>query len=169
MAIGNMIMMLLHIGGGVIWIGGLIYLRLLVLPTLAAAAPTVRGPVLMELGPKTVRLFLRIAEVTLVTGVINIFLMGRITKMSDFYATAWGLSIGVGMAASIAIYVIGQAVTAPVTRKVAATLRSMSTGEAGPEAGAVLPGLAARQLKALNIQVALGVIAVATMAVARFA
>ena len=166
--ITKMVIMLLHIGGGVIWIGGLFYLRLLLLPTLAAAAPTVRGPILMELGPKTVRLFLRIAEVTLVTGFINIFLLSRLTRMSDFYTTAWGLSIGLGMAASVAIYGIGQAVTAPVTRKVAATLRDIGTGQAAPDAGAILPGLAARQMRALNVQVVLGLFTVVCMAVARF-
>ncbi len=169
MSIGNMVIMFLHIGGGVIWIGGLIYLRFIVLPTLAAAAPAVRGPVMMELGPKTVRLFLRIAEVTLVTGVITIFLMGRTSRMSDFYGTAWGLAIGIGMVASVAIYVIGQAVTAPVTRQVAATLRAISTGQAAPDAGAGWPGLAARQLQASNVQVALAVLVLVCMAVARFA
>lgn len=164
----NIAVMFLHIGAGIIWIGTLIYLRLLLLPVLNAAPPAVRGPVVMELGPKQVRVLLRLAEVTIVTGLANIFLMGRIQKMSDFYTTAWGLSISLGMVGAIVIYGIGQAVTAPVTRRIAAVLRSVSSGQAGPEAAAVVPALAAKQLKALNIQVALGVLVVLTMAVARF-
>jgi len=164
----NIAVMFLHIGAGIIWVGTLIYLRVLLLPVLNAAPPTVRGPVVMELGPKQVRVLLRLAELTIVTGFANIFLMGRIQKMSDFYTTAWGWSIGLGMAGAIVIYVIGQAVTAPVTHRIAAVLRSISSGQAGPEAAAAIPSLAAKQLKALNVQVVLGVLVVLTMAVARF-
>ena len=166
MALVNMLVMFIHIGAGIIWIGSLIYLRLILLPALGRAAPAVRGPLLMDLGPRTVRFILRVAEVTIVAGLINFLLMGGMVRMTA--SPVWSASISLGLVGALVIYILGQTVTRPVTMRIAETLRTIAGGEAPADAPALLEGLAARQRNVLSWQMGIGVAVVLTMAVARF-
>lgn len=168
MSLANIVVMYIHIGGGVFWLGSLFYLRFVLLPGLGRTPPNVRGPVIAEVGPRTVPIILRVAEITIATGIANVFLMGRITRMADFYTTAWGLSIFLGLVGALAIYILGQAVTRPVTLQIAATIRAVGAGQAPADAPALLEALAARQRNVLTVQAALGAIVVLGMAIARF-
>ncbi len=161
----NMLILFLHIAGAIAWIGGLFYLRFIVLPVLMAAAPTVRGPVLVELGPRSVRMLLRVAELTIVAGVVSFFLLGGFPRM----ASLWGQVLGLGFVLAVAIYIIGQVVIRPVAFQVADTIKAMAAGQAQEDAPALLMALGNKQRRAMNIQLGLAVIVVITMAIARFA
>ena len=162
------LVLFLHIAAGVLWIGGLTYVRFVLLPTLATQQPGVRGPVVAELGPSTVRYLLRMGEVTIVLGVAAVLTMGRMTEPGQWLSTAWGLSILAGLVGTVAIYGIGQAVTKRATLQIAATVRAVLAGTPPEGAQALLEQLAARQRKAMNVQLAIAAIVVLTMAVARF-
>ena len=88
MAEVQILVLFIHIGAATAWIGGIIYLRHILLPTLMALAPNVRGPVVANLGPRTVRFLLRAGEVTIAAGLVNFFLMNGMerVKLSPFGA-----------------------------------------------------------------------------------
>ena len=162
----NIAVMFLHIGSAIAWIGGIVYLRHVLLPVLMQQAPNVRGPVVADLGPRSVRFLLRAGEITIATGLVNFFLMGSMEKAK--LSPVWGASITLGFFVTLAIYILGQAVTRPVTLRMAEVIRTVMAGSGGPEAPAQLEALAARQRQMLGIQLALGTFVVLLMAVARF-
>ena len=163
-----MLVMFIHIGAGVMWVGGLAYLRFIVLPTLTSAAPTVRGPIMVELGPRTVRYMLRLAEITMAAGVLNIFLADRISSLNQLFITSWGGVIFFGLAGSLVVYIMGQAVTRPTTMRIVEILRAASAGGAPADAPALLEALANKQRNMLTLQLAISTVVILTMAVARF-
>jgi len=164
----KMFMMFIHIGAGVMWVGGLAYLRFIVLPTLSSAAPTVRGPIMVELGPRTVRYMLRLAEITIVTGILSIFLANRISSLDQLFITSWGGVIFFGLAGTLVIYIMGQAVTRPTTMRIAETLQAVAAGTPPANAPALLEALANKQRNMLTLQLAIATVVILTMAVARF-
>jgi len=157
-----------HMLAGILWVGGLVYVRFVLHPGLGRQQPAVRGPMVADVGPRTVGYLLRMGELTIALGIVNVFMFGRVTVMEHFVSTVWGLSITLGFLFALAIYLIGQLVTRPTTARIAETVRAVAAGTPPPDAPALLEALAARQGKALLIQVALGVAAVLTMATARF-
>ena len=168
MALVQMLVMYIHIGAAIMWIGGLAYLRFILLPALTRAAPEVRGPLMVDLGPRTVRFILRVAEITITAGIVNTFLAGKVMSMSQFFTTQWGFVIFLGFVMTLVIYILGQAVTRPTTLRIAATIRAVAAGRAPADAPALVEALAARQRNVLTVQLALGAAVVLMMAVARF-
>lgn len=158
--------MFAHIGAAITWIGGLAYVRFILLPALTRAAPTVRGPVFIDVGPRTVRFLLRSGEITIAAGLANFFLMGGMEKAR--VAHVWAGSIGLGFLGALAIYIIGQAVTGPTTMRIADTIRSVAAGSAPADAPTQLEALGQKQRKMLNIQLGIGIAVTFLMAVARF-
>lgn len=162
----SILVMFIHIGAATAWIGGLAYLRLIVLPTLLQAAPPVRGPIVADLGPRTVRFLLRSGEITIVAGIGNFFLMNGMEHAKGSHL--WATSIGLGLVGAVAIYVIGQAVTRPTTLRISASIKEMMADQGGPDAAAELEALGAKQRKMLNMQLAIGTLVLLLMAAARF-
>ena len=168
MTLIQILVLYIHIGAGIMWIGGLVYLRFILVPALTRAAPEVRGPLMVDIGPRTVRFIPRVAEITIAAGIVNLFLAGRVTRMSHFFTTQWGFAIFVGLVVALIIYVLGQAVTRPTTLRIVEILRAVAAGRAPADTPALLEALAARQRNMLSIQFALAAAVVLMMTVARF-
>ncbi len=166
MAFLNVLVMFVHIGAAILWIGGLAYLRFILLPALTRAAPAVRGPLIVDVGPRTVRFLLRSAEITMAAGIVNFFLMGGMEKAR--VAHLWSGAIGLGLLGAVVIYVIGLAITRPTTLRIAATVQAVMAGQAPTDAPAQLEALAAKQRQVLGIQLGLGAAVTFLMALARF-
>ena len=168
MTLARMLVMYIHIGAGIMWMGGLVYLRFILIPALTRAAPEVWGPLIVDLGPRTVRFTLRVAEITIAAGIVNLFLAGRVTRMSHFFTTQWGFVILLGFVMALVIYILSQTVTRPTTLRIVETIRAVAAGRAPENAPALLESLAARQRNMLTVQLALGAVVVLMMVVARF-
>ena len=67
----------LHVTAGVLWIGGGFYTILVQLPALLASPPAARGAVMPNLAPRQLTYTFRVAEFTILTGVLNLFVSGR--------------------------------------------------------------------------------------------
>jgi hypothetical protein len=124
--------------------------------------------VVAEVGPRTVSYLLRMGELTIVLGLVTVLMLGRVADTGQWLSTAWGLSILAGLVGTVVIYGIGQAVTKRATLRIAATVRTVLAGNPPEGAQALLEQLAARQRKAMNVQLAIAALVVLTMAVARF-
>ena len=95
----------LHVFAGVLWIGGGFYTLLVQLPGLMAAPPAARGPVSAQLAPRQIFYILRVAELTLVTGVLNLFASGRAEQFKDPLGQRWTIVLGLGILMAFGLYI----------------------------------------------------------------
>src|SRR2546428_166810 len=86
----------LHVTAGVLWIGGAFYTILVQLPALLAAPPAARGAAMASLVPRQLNYILRVAEITIVTGLLNLFVSGRGQELTRL-DTRWSGAILAGI------------------------------------------------------------------------
>src|SRR3989449_7448731 len=93
----------LHVPAGVLWIGGGFYTILVQLPALLAAPPAARGAVMASLVPRQLNYILRVAEITIVSGLLNLFVSGRGQELTRL-DTRWSWAILAGILLAVGIY-----------------------------------------------------------------
>ena len=93
----------LHVTSGVLWIGGGFYTILVQLPALTAIPPAARGPVMANLVPRQLNYIFRVAEFTILTGLLNLFASGRAQELTRL-DTRWSWAILAGIVLAVGIY-----------------------------------------------------------------
>lgn len=155
----------LHVFAAVLWIGGGFYTLLVQLPALLASPPEARGAVLAQIGPRQISYLLRVAELTIVTGILNAFLTGRLADVGLTLQTLWGWFIGLGAVLTIGLYVSLQVVVKPMLFRMLALGRQAREGDAS--AAAQVPALVARFRSLGYAQLAVGGVIILLMVTAR--
>ncbi len=156
----------LHVLAGVLWIGGGSYTLFVQLPGLLAAPPQARGPVTAQLAPRQLRYILRMAELTMATGVLQIVATGRGEELTAPLGSRWAGSIALGILGAVVIYVLIHAVIKPTTERILDIPRRV---EAGDQAAAGQgPALIARIRNVARVQVVIGFAVILLMVLARF-
>src|SRR5260221_4325877 len=100
--LGRIVVQLAHVLSGVLWIGGGFYTILVQLPALAVMPMPARGPALAALGPRQVRYILRVGELTIATGVLQIVVSPH-RLLSDL-GTRWPIVIVIGAILAVVLY-----------------------------------------------------------------
>jgi uncharacterized membrane protein len=155
----------LHVFAGVLWIGGGLYTLFVQLPGLMAAPPAARGPVLAQIAPRQIRYLLRVAEVTIATGVLNIIASGRGEQLSDPLSSRWAIVLSLGILLSLGLYGLTRAVIVPAIQRMLSLGPKAAAGDAAAAAEA---GQIIERLKTLGrVQVALGILIILAMVTAR--
>jgi uncharacterized membrane protein len=85
----------LHVTAGVLWIGGGFYTILVQLPVLLATPAAVRGAIMPNLVPRQFRYICRVAEFTILTGLLNLLVSGRAQELTRL-DTRWSWAILAG-------------------------------------------------------------------------
>jgi len=93
----------LHVTAGVLWIGGGFYTILVQLPALLASPPAARGAIMPTLVPMQFRYIFRVAEFTILTGLINLFASGRAQELARL-DTRWSWAILTGIILACLVY-----------------------------------------------------------------
>ncbi|MEK7862649.1 MAG: hypothetical protein AAB295_05225 [Chloroflexota bacterium] len=155
----------LHVFTGVLWLGGGLYTILVQTPALMAAPPQARGPVMGQIIPRQVNYLLRLGEITIATGVLNVFTSGRARLLEDLFGSRWAMAIAVGAVLAIVLLGIGHAILKPSAMRLLDLGPKAAAGDAaaGAQAGAIV----ARLRKVGYAQIALGVLIIAAMVTAR--
>ena len=156
----------LHVVSGVLWIGGGFYTVLVQLPALAAMPMAARGPALMELGPRQVRYILRVAELTLITGVGNLLLSGRARQLEEPFGSRWAMVMVVGIVLAIVLYGLVRGMTKPLVGRLLSLAPKAAAGDQA--AAAQVPVLRERIRRLGLIQISIGAVILFTMVMARF-
>jgi uncharacterized membrane protein len=156
----------LHVTAGVLWIGGGFYTLLVQLPAFLAAPPPARGPVMAQLAPRQITYILRVAEITIVTGLLNLIVSGRAQQLGEPFGSRWAIVMLLGILLAIGLYALIRAVVVPLTMRMLALGPKAAAGDAGAaaEAGALVGRL--RRIGAA--QLVLGVLILLAMVTARF-
>lgn len=156
----------LHVLCGVMWLGGGFYTILVQMPAVGAAPPQARGPVMGQIIPKQLNYLLRLGEITILTGILNIFASGRAREIEQYFGDRWSAAIILGALMAIVLLGLGHGVIKPAARRML---------ELGPRAGsgdttaaAQIATLTARLKRVGYAQIVLGLLIIAAMVTARF-
>jgi uncharacterized membrane protein len=161
----RLITQFLHVLAAILWIGGGFYTLLVQLPALLAAPPAARGPVSAQLAPRQIFYILRVAELTLATGFLNLFASGRAQQLSEPLGSRWAIVILIGMLLAIGLYSLVRATVVPWTRRML-TLGPKAAG--GDAAAAAEAGRLLDRIRMVGrIQLAIGTIIILAMVTAR--
>lgn len=155
----------LHVFAAILWVGGGFYTLLVQLPALLATPPEARGPVMAQIGPRQIGYILRVAELTILTGVLNALVSGRLVDLAATAQTLWGWAIAIGALLGIGLYVFLQLVIKPLLFRMLALGRRAREGDAS--AAAELPTLVARFRQLGYGQLAAGALIILLMVTAR--
>jgi uncharacterized membrane protein len=155
----------LHVFSGVLWLGGGLYAIFVQLPAVLASPPTSRGPVMAQLAPRQIRYTLRVAEVTIVTGFLNLWSTGRAQQFLDPLGQRWTIVLGLGILLAIGLYALVRVTVVPWTLRMLALGPKAASGDtaAAAEVGAIV-----QRVKNIGrVQVVMGVLIILAMVAAR--
>lgn len=155
----------LHVTAGVLWIGGGFYTVLVQLPALLASPPAARGAIMPNLVPRQLTYIFRVAEFTMLTGLLNLFVSGRAQELSRL-DTRWSWAILAGIILAVGVYAMTRATIARWAYRLVEIGPRAASGDA--EAAAQMPLLGARIRRFGYIQITIGALILLAMVTARF-
>ena len=155
----------LHVTAGVLWIGGGFYTILVQLPALLASPPAARGAVMPNLVPRQLNYTFRVAEFTILTGLLNLFASERAQELTRL-DTRWSWAILAGIILAVGIYAASRATVARWALRLIEIGPLAASGDAA--AAAQMPLLAARIRRFGYFQLAIGALILLAMVTARF-
>lgn len=155
----------LHVFAGILWIGGGFYTLFVQLPALLAAPAPARGPVMAQLAPRQIFYILRVAELTLVTGVLNLFASGRAQQLQDPLGSRWSIVLGLGILLAFGLYILVRRTVVPWTQRM---LTLGPKAAAGDAAAAAEAGQIIKRIQMIGrVQIVIGSLIILAMVTAR--
>ena len=163
--LGRIVVQWAHVLSGVLWVGGGFYTILVQLPALAAMPMPARGPALAALGPRQVWYILRVAEITIATGILQIFVNPHNRELTAL-SSRWALAIAAGAIMAFVAYGIFRGALKPAIERLLAVAPAAAGGDA---AAAAQVGVIRQRIQRLGyVQLALGTLILGAMVLARF-
>jgi uncharacterized membrane protein len=163
--LGRIIVQWAHVLGGVLWVGGGFYTILVQLPALAAMPMPARGPALAAIAPRQVRYVMRVAEVTIATGILQLFINPHSLELLTF-STRWSIAIVAGALMAFIAYGLLRGPLRVTIERLLATAPIAAGGD--DAAGTQVVALRERIQRLGYAQMALGALILVTMVTARF-
>lgn len=157
---------IVHIVAGSFWVGSAVFLSFILEPQVRALGPAIHRPVMATIGRVSGPVMMGAGLITIVAGITLAF---RVRPVDTWFieGDGWGWAIGLGFVVSIAAMGFG-GMTATTVKKMAEAGESMGDGPPTPEQMAEMQRLGGRLVRLSRIATVLVVIAVASMASARF-
>jgi hypothetical protein len=164
------VLRLIHIIGGVFWVGSAMFGTFLLMPSLRAAGPAA-GPVMNQLGQvrKMPIVMMTSAIVTVVAG-IWLLMIDSAGAPGVFMKSGPGRTFGIGAALSILGFLLGVVINMPAARRLGAIgATAAKRGSAPtPDEAAEMQRLQGRMSAASQIVTLLLLLATGAMAIARY-
>jgi uncharacterized membrane protein len=163
--LGRIVVQWAHVLSGVLWIGGGFYTILVQLPALAAMPMPARGPALAAIGPRQIRYVMRVAELTIATGILQLFVNPHNRELLTF-STRWSIAIVLGAVMAFVAYGL---LRGPLRSAIERLLATAPIAAGGDEAaGKQVVVLRERIQRIGYAQMALGALILVAMVTARF-
>jgi uncharacterized membrane protein len=163
--LGRIVVQWAHVVSGVLWIGGGFYTILVQLPALAEMPMPARGPALAAIAPRQVRYVTRVAEVTIATGILQLFVNPHNRELLTF-STRWSIAIVAGALMAFIAYGL---LRGPLTSAIGRLLVTAPIAAGGDAvAGTQVVALRERIQRIGYGQMALGALILLAMVTARF-
>ncbi len=161
----RLIVQYLHVFAAILWLGGGFYTLFVQLPGVLAAPPQARGPVVAQIAPRQLRYILRVAEITLATGILNLIATGRVQQFMEPFAQRWTVILGIGIILAFALYGLVRATVVPWTHRMLALGPKAAAGDAA--AAAEIPRIIDRMKMIGRVQIVMGALIILAMVGAR--
>lgn len=155
---------ILHIVFGVFWAGAAMYFAFILQPRLRALGPAIQGPVMAALAPIMGPTMTASGTITIVAGAL---LAIRLDFFDRFPDTAWGWAIFLGLVLALAAMVSGMTTMVSGNRMVSLGRKAVDGG-LSPEEGAEMTRLGARLPRLGYFTAIVVLVAIGTMASARY-
>ncbi len=163
-----LVLRVLHIGGGIMWVGSAALYLLLLVPAARATQPAGQK-FLQTLGP---RLGATLGIVTTITVLSGALLYARFFAggISFIWTTGAGLGFTVGAVAALGSYILGSTYFGKMQGKIAKLGSEMESAQSAPNPAQVqeMNRLQSSLMKAYQVDFVLLVVAMLAMAVARY-
>ena len=163
--LGRIIVQWAHVLSGVLWVGGGYYTVLVQLPALAAIPMPARGPAIAAIAPRQLRYIIRVAEVTIATGILQLFVNPHNGELLAF-ATRWSIAIVAGAVLALIAFGLLRGPLSSAFERLLVTAPIAAAGDAG--AGTEVAALRQRIQRLGYAQLALGALILGAMVTARF-
>jgi len=163
----KIVIALLHLIFATTWLGTDFYFNFVVTPRLRTLEPSVLEEITASLRRVTTPLLAVSAVLTIVTG---IWMMAQLHAQhpGKFSTTRWGTSLGIGAVFSLLVLAVAVVVDGPATRKLGRLAQSVRGRTATGEELTAMRRLSDRSILAGRVATVLLLVALATMAVARY-
>lgn len=158
---------LLHLIFATTWLGTDFYFNFVVTPKLRTLEPSLLGNVSTSLRRVTTPLLAASAILTIVTGVV---MMAQLHAQhpGTFSSTRWGTSLLIGAVFSLLVLALAAAVDRPTSKKLGRLVESFEGSAPTAEQTAEMSRLSERSILAGRVATVLLLVALATMAIARY-
>lgn len=163
-----LILRVLHVGGGILWVGTAIFYLFLLVPAVKAAAPAGQK-VMQNLGPRIGPFMGIVTTVTVVSGAL-LYVRFFNGGLDWIWKTGAGLAFTIGAIAALGSYILGSAYFGKTQEKIGelGAVMESAGGPPKPEQIKEMNRLQSSLMKAYQIDTVLLVIALLAMAVARY-
>ncbi len=164
------VLRLVHVLGGIFWVGGVTFNAVFLLPTLAGLGPGA-GPVMAGLQRRRLTTVMpTVAVLTILSG-LRLLQLASAGFVGDYFASGPGIAFSLGGLLGIAGFVVGMGFTRPAMAR-AAVLATQLPGAPDDAAratlGAEIARLRGRGARSNAVMLALLTVAAVAMAVARY-
>jgi hypothetical protein len=162
------VLRLLHIVGGVFWVGSAMFGTYLLMPAIRAAGPAA-GPVMGQLGRKMPIVMMTSAIITMGAG-IWLMMIAAGAAPGVWMRSGPGRTFSLGAALAILAFLLGMAINMPASRRMGAIAAAAAQRGSPPtaEEAAEMQRLQSRLSAASHVVTVLLVLATGAMAVARY-
>ncbi|MBM3959369.1 MAG: hypothetical protein FJ314_06310 [SAR202 cluster bacterium] len=161
------VLRILHIVPGAFWVGTAIFMALILEPVARKAGPQIEGPLVSALWRRTGHIMTATGALTIIIGLV---LIDRTPGKGydQLFANGWGIAIGIGLVTSLIALVAGLMIEVA-----AASMNKLAAGSKpgtppAPETMASMEKLKTRLRTVSRVNAVMVVVAVGTMAAARF-
>lgn len=164
------VLRLVHVLGGIFWVGSVTFNAVFLLPTLAALGPGA-GPVMAGLQQRRMTTVLPIVAVLTILSGLRLMQVTSAGFADDYFASGPGIAYSVGGLLAITGFAVGMVFTRPAMARagsLAAQMAGVADDAARSALGAEIARLRSRGTRGNVVMVALVGLAAVTMAVARY-
>ena len=158
---------IVHIVTSVAWVGGALLWGNVIAPrVLARGPPQIRRPFAEAVIPAMTRYYMIVASLALLSGLLLVGQLWGWDNYGDAFQTStggYGMALGIGAVAGIAMAVVGFGIIAPTGKKLIAAMQGASTPPTA-EQGAALAALGKKVGIMSMLVMLLGTIAAISMA-----
>lgn len=163
-----LVLRVVHIVGGVFWVGAMTFNAFLLGPAMAAAGPAA-GPVAVNLIKRRVTTIMPLSAILTMLAGLRLMMITSTGFSRDYFSQPSGMTYTAGAALSIIAFLVGMIVTRPAMMRVASLGAAAASDETTRERiGAELRAIQQRARSSNVVVAALLLIAAVCMAVARY-
>jgi uncharacterized membrane protein len=164
----TIVLRLIHILGGIFWVGTMILLAGFLLPTVRALGPNGGRFMQQLMRQQRLQLYLGIAMLLTVLSGITLYARMAAATHGAWAGSTPGIAYGVGAVAAILAAAIGGAVGGSAGRKMLAVGQAIGPGGPSAEQQAELARLQTRMTRGARLAATFLVVSASAMAVARY-